>query len=155
MLPTFRDYGVTSLFPFKDYDKQALDAFLEKEDAVIFLRTHISEQGNAGPYLSDRVRYLGNEQAEDIMDIADIFDILITDYSSIYIDYLLLDRPLIFLPYDKERYLKGPGNELRIRQGNSRRQAGQPGEIPGSHSRNLPWERPLSEGATGMQPVFQ
>ena len=107
--PTFRDYGVTSLFPFKDYDKMALDAFLEKEDAVIFLRTHISEQGNAGPYLSDRVRYLGNEQAEDIMDIADMFDILITDYSSIYIDYLLLDRPLIFLPYDKEQYLKGRG----------------------------------------------
>ena len=43
------------------------------------------------------------------MDIADIFDILITDYSSIYIDYLLLDRPLIFLPYDKEQYLKGRG----------------------------------------------
>lgn len=86
--------------------KKALDAFLEKEDAVIFLRTHISEQGNADPYLSHRVRYLGNEQAEDIMDIADIFDILITDYSSIYIDYLLLDRPLIFLPYDKEQYLK-------------------------------------------------
>lgn len=69
---------MTSLFPFKDYDKMALDAFLEKEDAVIFLRTHISEQGNADPYLSHRVRYLGNEQAEDIMDIADIFDILIT-----------------------------------------------------------------------------
>lgn len=107
--PTFRDYGMTTLFPFEDYDKKELDDFLEKEEAVIFIRTHISEQGNVNSYLSGRVRYMGNELVEDIMEIANIFDILITDYSSIYIDYLLLDRPVIFLPYDKERYLKGRG----------------------------------------------
>ena len=46
---------------------------------------------------------------EDIMEILNIFDLLITDYSSIYIDYLILNRPMIFLPYDKERYLQGRG----------------------------------------------
>ena len=38
-----------------------------------------------------------------------MFDLLITDYSSIYIDYLLTDKPLMFLPYDRERYLDGRG----------------------------------------------
>ena len=33
-------------------------------------------------------------------------DILISDYSSTYIDYLLLDRPLIFYNFDYEDYLQ-------------------------------------------------
>jgi len=31
---------------------------------------------------------------------------LITDYSSIYFDYLLLDRPIIFAPFDKKVYIQ-------------------------------------------------
>lgn len=107
--PTFRDYGETRLFPFKDYNREKLEAYLEKEKIILCVRTHIKEQANAGRYLSGHVLYLGNEQAEDVMDILNIFDLLITDYSSIYIDYLILDRPELFLPYDKERYLKGRG----------------------------------------------
>ena len=38
-----------------------------------------------------------------------IFDLLVTDYSSIYIDYLLTEKPIVFLPYDKEQYLEGRG----------------------------------------------
>lgn len=114
--PTFRDYGVTKLFPFEDYDKKLLEEFLEKEDAVIFIRTHISEQGNALSYLSERVRYMGNELVEDIMEIINIFDVLITDYSSIYIDYLILNKPVIFLPYDKEKYLEGRGMNFEYDQ---------------------------------------
>lgn len=107
--PTFRDYASTELFPFEDYDKDKLEAFLEKEKLLICLRTHISEKETAEKYLSGRVVYLGNEQMEDIMEILNIFDLLITDYSSIYIDYLILNRPMIFLPYDKEKYLQGRG----------------------------------------------
>ncbi|MCM8777985.1 MAG: CDP-glycerol glycerophosphotransferase family protein, partial [Candidatus Omnitrophica bacterium] len=36
-------------------------------------------------------------------------DILITDYSSIFIDFLILDRPIIFTPYDREEYEKEGG----------------------------------------------
>ncbi len=76
---------------------------------LLFLRTHIDEQGSAEPYLSDRVRCLGNREAEDVTGILNIFDCLVTDYSSIYVDYLLTGRPIIFLPYDKEEYLDERG----------------------------------------------
>lgn len=107
--PTFRDYGQVQLFPFKDFDQKQLEAFLDEKNMLIFIRTHVAEQGSAAPYLGKRIRFLGNEQAEDVTGILNIFDCLITDYSSIYIDYLLTDKPMIFLPYDRQQYLDGRG----------------------------------------------
>lgn len=47
------------------------------------------------------VRY---DNSKDIQPIMKLSDILITDYSSVYMDYLLLDRPIVFFPYDYEKY---------------------------------------------------
>ena len=107
--PTFRDYGEVRLFPFDDFDLNQMEAYLKEHQALLFIRTHVAEQGSAAPYLGRRIRFLGNEQAEDVTGILNIFDCLITDYSSIYIDYLLTDRPMIFLPYDRQKYLDGRG----------------------------------------------
>ena len=107
--PTFRDYGRVQLFPFEDFDNEKLKEFLEKEKMLLFIRTHIEEKECANIYLSDRVRYLGNWEAEDVTGFMGAFDCLITDYSSIYVDYLLTDRPMIFLPYDKDVYLDERG----------------------------------------------
>ena len=41
---------------------------------------------------------------DDINELALASDVLITDYSSVYFDYALLDRPMIFFMYDLERY---------------------------------------------------
>lgn len=40
----------------------------------------------------------------DIYPILKVADILITDYSSVYFDYLYLDKEIIFFPYDLDYY---------------------------------------------------
>ncbi|RKE03237.1 CDP-glycerol glycerophosphotransferase family protein [Marinifilum flexuosum] len=41
----------------------------------------------------------------DVYPTLKLIDLLITDYSSIYMDYLLLDRPILYYPYDYEKYI--------------------------------------------------
>lgn len=107
--PTYRYNRKTQVFPFKDYNKDELENFLEEHKAIIFIRTHLSETTNVQNYLGKRILLLNEHIIEDIMDILNIFDILITDYSSIYVDFLLVNNPLLFIPYDKDEYLNERG----------------------------------------------
>lgn len=107
--PTFRDGKETWLFPFADYDGRGLDEFLEKKGWYMCLRTHLSENLDASRFSSAHIRFANEDVADDIAQWMGCFDLLITDYSSIYLDYLLLEKPIVFLPYDKEEYLKNRG----------------------------------------------
>ena len=46
------------------------------------------------------------ERSMDIQELLMDTDILVTDYSSTYIDYLLLDRPVVFYNFDYQDYLE-------------------------------------------------
>lgn len=46
------------------------------------------------------------EKNADLYAVLKYFDALITDYSSIFLDYLLLDKPIIFYPFDLKEYLE-------------------------------------------------
>jgi len=52
-----------------------------------------------------RIYWLKEEDIKDINDLLPSIDILITDFSGVYIDYLLLNRPIIFTPFDIQQYL--------------------------------------------------
>jgi CDP-glycerol glycerophosphotransferase (TagB/SpsB family) len=105
--PTFRDDGSpVSLFPFPDRDLEALDKFLDEIGARIFIRCHIDEFEHAKRNGFDfrNILFSGQDQYPDVQEILGAVDIVITDYSSICLDFLILDRPMIFLPYDYEEY---------------------------------------------------
>ena len=40
----------------------------------------------------------------DELEVAVAIDLIITDYSGIYLDFLLVDVPVLFIPYDIEKY---------------------------------------------------
>lgn len=107
--PTYRDGEAVQLFPFEDMDMEQLQNYLEEHQILLCLRTHIEESVNSAGYVQGRIVSLNTEIVDDVTEYLSAFDVLITDYSSVYIDYLLLDRPIIFLPYDKEKYLEKRG----------------------------------------------
>ena len=38
------------------------------------------------------------------MPLLSSVDVLITDYSGVFVEFLVTDKPMIFLPYDKDEY---------------------------------------------------
>jgi CDP-glycerol glycerophosphotransferase len=101
--PTYRRHEQIKFFPFDDFLIEKLNAFLEKNKAVLFIRGHVNDSLSK-KITSERVRNLNQEQCADVQDVLNEVSLLVTDYSSIYIDYLLLDRPVIFVPYDLDCY---------------------------------------------------
>lgn len=106
-LPTFRDKKSIN-FDFnylKDSDNRKLMKILDKHNCVIIQKPHYvnSKQENKN----------SNEKNNRILNLAlDIdtqhlllsSDILITDYSSCYFDFLLFNRPIIHYVYDYDEY---------------------------------------------------
>lgn len=105
-----------NIFNYDDYDVQALDAFLAENNAYIVAKFHFADQEyykKNNFEIPKRMILLDtstmNEQLLTIYHIMNAFDVLITDYSSVYVDYLLLDRPIVFSCPDLEKYKKDRG----------------------------------------------
>ena len=114
--PTWREETQSAaFFPFQDFDSEQLDAFLEKEQAYILLRGHkedikrADELSHFDVSKMKRVMKADQDLFPDVYELLPYVDVLVTDYSSIWIDYLLLDRPIVYIPYDLEEYKKTKG----------------------------------------------
>lgn len=112
--PTYRGNSIdrnptegARLFPFEGFNREELERFLAENDAYLLYRMHFYEEENLEE--SERVRYFGPDLCNEVTKVLPNIDVLITDYSSIYIDYLLLNRPCIFIPYDLEDYQRTRG----------------------------------------------
>ncbi len=110
--PTFRETGNNAFFPFEDFDIGKLNEFLKANRILCILRNHYYENDSILKLFKNASQFLFAPAGDckiDIQELMNISDILITDYSSIYFDYLLLNRPIIFTPVDLEEYEKTRG----------------------------------------------
>lgn len=132
-LPTFRlgyskeqgSKNLNNIFGFDSFNGVQFNDFLRKNNILFVYKLHPNEESYYKKYVdtmdSDVSFRLSNDLLSnhkfDLYEIINSADILITDYSGIYIDYLLLDRPIIFTPVDLDDYassrdfLYGPYNE--------------------------------------------
>lgn len=101
-LPTFRE-GRTSIAPF---DGRELSDFLEDRDGVLVVKSHHAMPVSV-PSDSDRIRVLPSRS--DSSTFLQQIDILVTDYSSIYFDYLHTGNPVLLYTFDREDYEESRG----------------------------------------------
>ncbi|WP_374717692.1 CDP-glycerol glycerophosphotransferase family protein [Neobacillus sp.] len=112
-LPTFRRRQDKQLREgnrvFSDIEElQIIDDFLDTNNGCLIIKKHPVE-GDNPPTMNFRNIYYINEMDLEALGI-DLYQILggsnllITDYSSVYFDYLLLNKPIVFWTKDQEQY---------------------------------------------------
>lgn len=107
----------SNLLGLSSLDKRRFSSFLEKNNLSFVVKLHPFEESFFAQELEDfkspHIHVLNDRMlADSHLDLYDVLgaaDILITDYSSVYIDYLLLDRPILFIPTDLEQYRESRG----------------------------------------------
>lgn len=100
--PTFRDSRATAL-GIDDATVGMLDAWCAQHRVEMVFKFHPFERGVAR--ISGRHLHLCAPDS-DIYPLLPHASALVTDYSSIYMDYLLVDRPVVFLVPDLEEYVR-------------------------------------------------
>ena len=109
--PTWRHYADVRLFPFDDLNFSVLRDFLEKNGIVIWFRflPKYDQELDREWLTSGHIQRLSAIEYDEVNEYLPYFDGLLTDYSSLYLDYLLLCRPVIFLDYDIDAFQKEVG----------------------------------------------
>jgi len=83
-------------------DFLVLNKRLENNNLRLFIKLHPNMKTNIYDNYS---HIIFEDEKKDLYDMIQKSDYLITDYSSIYFDYLLLDKEIIFYPFDYASYV--------------------------------------------------
>ncbi len=100
---------------FPPQELRRIDDWLVEHDARTVLKVHHRDSSRfAGDYRAIRVLRQGEleQRGLTIYPVLSAFDALITDMSSVWVDYLLLDKPILFAFPDIEDYRDGRGLNL-------------------------------------------
>lgn len=102
-MPTFRDANPNFIYS-SGWALPTLNAALKQENILLLLKLHVATP-------QDGLQNAGNlsnihlmKSTEDAYRVLPLTSGLITDYSSILFDYLLLDKPIYYYPFDRKEY---------------------------------------------------
>jgi len=130
-MPTHRE-SATSIgkapSPLMPLDFESLNTFCSKNNFLMVVKLHpfvMQFQSDFSPPEGYSNIYFHTTQG-DIYPLLKYTDVLVTDYSSIYFDFLLLDRPIVFYDYDYEEYSSNMGGFFYNYEENA----------PGEHANN-------------------
>lgn len=105
-MPTHRSDGNVNIDVAELLDLKNIQEICEKHNAVFLIKKHYyhrNERSDLDNY--SRIYDITNEEIET-QTLLYQADVLISDYSSCYIEYLTMNRPIILYVYDLDNYLK-------------------------------------------------
>lgn len=112
-VPTFRESSQdiinSNFFRFPTYNHKKFLEYLKENNILFLLKLHPYEEGILKDIVENKnfkviKSKLLSSKDIDINQILSKVDLLISDYSSVYIDYLNLNRPIFFVVPDLEEY---------------------------------------------------
>jgi CDP-glycerol glycerophosphotransferase len=106
-VPTFRGKENSSFDFFEQFgfDIEAADKFLASLNVTLYLKLH--HFNYPSPEIQRSIQNANNIKFYPKLDVYEElpeFDFLITDFSSIYFDFLLVGKPIIFAPFDRDGF---------------------------------------------------
>ncbi|WP_026907628.1 CDP-glycerol glycerophosphotransferase family protein [Paucisalibacillus globulus] len=108
-MPTHRKFGKLETDINLVFDFEQLDKLCDERGYKFLVKRHMYSSGDV-PSLYENIIDISDSNYDPQL-LLKYTDILLTDYSSCYTDYLLLNRPVLFYSYDLDLYLK-KSNEM-------------------------------------------
>ena len=121
-LPTYRkssfgdvrvDGESSSIFGFDDFDYLKLNEMLKSKNQLLLIKPHpMAKLANFNVKLSNVIVIQEDwltEKNLSLYELLSISDSLWTDYSSVFVDYLIVKKPILFIVPDKENYKANRG----------------------------------------------
>lgn len=107
-LPTFRRKGTPTrsfVNGIGEDEYRKIHQVLENHNAILIEKNHFAEDAKGGENcLVKRDGIIHVDQNVNVQEMLLICDILISDYSGAFMDFVLLDRPIIHYTYDYADY---------------------------------------------------
>ncbi len=113
-LPTYRDNNKDFLISTLDEQQlEELNEFLKNVNARMIIKLHPLQNKDVVRKKYSFIEFIAEDelikQGITVYTLLRNADALITDYSSVYFDYMLLDRPIAFATEDMDNYSKDRG----------------------------------------------
>ena len=106
-MPTWRSDEDTDIHSNYDFNADRLNKYCVEHNIYFYFKYHHYTLENY-PEIGTAIQGQSNlylVEEDDIYAVLDTYDILITDYSSVVFDFMLSDRPIVFAPFDYEKYV--------------------------------------------------
>jgi CDP-glycerol glycerophosphotransferase len=111
-MPTFRKALLTEepFNPFIEgkygFTAKAFYDWLSSNNIIFLYKPHFIDDKVHININNNRFIFLTDDKYDDLYEVLNSIDILMTDYSSVYFDFLAARKPIILAPFDYEEYIK-------------------------------------------------
>jgi len=113
-LPTYRRENESNIFDSLKNQIDNLDAYLRRSNIILDIKVHSYEVHEF--LLSEKpsnISIIDDTQPDnEVYQILKNYSFLISDYSSVIFDYMILRRPIILAPFDLDEYVLSNGDFL-------------------------------------------